>query len=145
MASLNRIPRFVRWIGGIIIVLVLLVLCIGLIDWNAARGPLSRLLSHRLERQVTIGGPLRVHLFSSTPSVNVENLTISNPNWAGGGNMLELPRLHIAVVLSHLFIGRLVLQTLEIDHPKVFLLRDEKGPQKKGVFCQHTQKTQQHR
>ena len=127
MASLNRIPRFVRWIGGIIIVLVLLVLCIGLIDWNAARGPLSRLLSHRLERQVTIGGPLRVHLFSSTPSVNVENLTISNPNWAGGGNMLELPRLHIAVVLSHLFIGRLVLQTLEIDHPKVFLLRDEKG------------------
>jgi uncharacterized protein involved in outer membrane biogenesis len=91
------------------------------------RGPLRRMLSQRLERQVTIGGPLQVHLFSSTPSVDVENLTISNPDWAGGGNMLVLPRLHIAVVLSRLFTGRLVLQTLQIDHPNVSLLRDEKG------------------
>ncbi|HEX2789749.1 MAG TPA: AsmA family protein, partial [Steroidobacteraceae bacterium] len=120
-------PRFVWWIGGVIIVLVFLVLCLGLIDWNAARGPLSRMLSHRLERQVTIGGPLQVHLFSSTPSVDVENLTVGNPDWAGGGNMLVLPRLHIALVLSRLFTGRLVLQTLEIDRPNVSLLRDEKG------------------
>jgi AsmA family protein len=127
MASLNRVPPLVRWIGGIIIILVLLVVCLGLMDWNAARGPLSRMLSHRLAREVTIGGPLRVHLFSSTPSVDVENLTIGNPDWAGGGNMLELPRLHVAVLLSRLFIGRLVLQTLEIDNPKVSLLRDESG------------------
>ena len=124
MASLERIPRFVRWIGGIIIVLVLFVLCLGLIDWNAARGPLSRMLSRHLERRVTIGGPLRVSLLSSTPSVDVENLTIGNPRWAGDGNMLELPRLHIALVLSRLFIGRVVLQTLEIDNPKVSLLRE---------------------
>jgi uncharacterized protein involved in outer membrane biogenesis len=127
MDFFKRMPRFVRWIGGILIVLVLLVLCLGLIDWNAARGPLSRMLSHRLERQVTIGGPLRVHLFSSTPSVDVENLTIGNPDWAGGGNMLVLPRLHVAVILSDLFIGRLVLQTLELDHPQVSLRRDENG------------------
>jgi AsmA family protein len=127
MASLKRIPRFVRWIGGIIIVLVLLVLCLGLIDWNAARGPLSRMLSRHLERPVTIGGPLRVHLLSFTPSVDVDNLTIGNPAWAGDGNMLELPRLHVAVLLSRLFIGRLVLQTLEIDNPKVSLLRQENG------------------
>lgn len=127
MPSLNRMPRFVWWIGGVIIVLVFLVLCLGLIDWNAARGPLSRMLSHRLERQVTIGGPLQVHLFSSTPSVDVENLTVGNPDWAGGGNMLVLPRLHVALVLSRLFTGRLVLQTLEIDRPNVSLLRDEKG------------------
>src|SRR5580658_334863 len=107
MEFFNRIPRFVRWIGGVLIVLVLLVLCLGLVDWNAARGPLSRMLSHRLERQVRIGGPLRVHLFSSTPSVDVENLAIGNPDWAGEGNMLVLPRVHVAVVLSRLLIGRL--------------------------------------
>jgi uncharacterized protein involved in outer membrane biogenesis len=127
MDFFNRIPRFVRWIAGALIFLLVLVVCLGLIDWNAARGPLSRMLSHRLERQVMIGGPLRVHLFSSTPSVDVENLTIGNPDWAGDGNMLVLPRLHVAVVLSRLLVGRLVLQTLEIDHPKVSLLRDEKG------------------
>lgn len=127
MDFLRRLPRFVRWTGGILIALVLLVLCLGLIDWNAARGPLSRMLSHRLERRVTIGGPLRVHLLSSTPDVDVENLTIGNPDWAGGGNMLVLPHLHLALVLSDLFLGRVVVQTLELDHPQVSLRRDEKG------------------
>ncbi len=127
MDFFNRMPRLVRWSGGILIALLVLILGLGLIDWNAARGPLSRMLSRRLERQVSIGGPLRVHLFSSTPSVDVENLTIGNPDWAGGGNMLVLPRLHVALVLSDLLIGRLVLQTLELDHPQVALRRDEKG------------------
>ena len=140
MDFFNRVPRYARWIGGILIALAVLVLCAGLIDWNAARGPLSRMLSHRLQRQVSISGALRVHLFSATPSVDVEDLTIGNPDWAGGGNMLVLPRLHVAAVLSDLFIGRLVLQTLELDHPQVSLRRDEKGranwelgaPQKAG-------------
>jgi uncharacterized protein involved in outer membrane biogenesis len=122
----NRIPRPARWIGGIVLVLVLLVLCLGLVDWNAARGPLSRTLSRHLDRQITIGA-LRVHLFSATPSADIENLTIANPQWAGGGNMIELPRLHVAVVLSQLFLARLVLQTLELDNPKVSLLRQENG------------------
>ncbi|HEY2418371.1 MAG TPA: AsmA family protein [Steroidobacteraceae bacterium] len=122
----NRIPRPVRWIGGVVVILALLVLCLGLINWNAARGPLSRALSHHLDRQITIGS-LRVHLFSSTPSADIENLTIANPQWAGGGNMVELPRLHVAVVLSQLFLARLVLQTLELDNPKVALLRQENG------------------
>jgi uncharacterized protein involved in outer membrane biogenesis len=128
MASLrfNRIPLAARWIGGIVIVLLLFVLTLGLMDWNAARGPLSRTLSRHLDRQITIGS-MRVHLFSATPSADVENLTIANPDWAGGGNMIELPRLHVAVVLSQLFLARLVLQTLEIDNPKVSLLRREDG------------------
>jgi len=33
----------------------------------------------------------------------------------------------VAVVLSQLFIGRLVLQTLELDNPKVSLIEDESG------------------
>ena len=129
MRSLHatRIPRPVRWLLGVIAVLLLLVLCLGLIDWNVARGPLGRMISHHIDRQVVFGGALRVHLFSSTPSADVENLIIANPEWAGGGNMIELTRLHVAVVLSQLFLGRLVLQTLEIDNPKVSLLRDETG------------------
>ena len=120
-------PRAVRWVGAIVLLLlVVLVLCLGLMDWNAARGPLSRSLSRHLDRQITIG-TLRVHLFSATPSADVENLTIANPQWAGGGNMIELPRLHVAVVLSQLFLARLVLQTLELDNPRVSLLRQENG------------------
>lgn len=129
MASLhwNRIPLAVRWLGGIIVVLLVLILALGLTDWNAARGPLSRVASRQLERKVVIGGPLHVHLLSARPSVDIANLTIANPDWAGGGNMVDVQRLQLAVQLSQLFLGHLVLQSLELDDPKVSLLRDEMG------------------
>jgi uncharacterized protein involved in outer membrane biogenesis len=104
--------RLLLWIAGVIAVLLLLLLGLGLMDWNAARGPVSRVISRHIERPVSIGGPLRVHLLSWTPSLDVQDLTIGNPDWAGGGNMIELPHLHLAVVLSRLLLGRLVLQTL---------------------------------
>jgi AsmA family protein len=123
----NRIPLAARWVGGIIIGLFLLILVIGLIDWNSARAPLSRLVSRDLDRQVVIGGPLHVHLLSATPSVDIGDLTVSNPDWAGGGNMLDVHRLQVAIRLWQLFLGRLVIQTLEIDEPQLVLTRDEQG------------------
>ena len=125
--SAKRIPRPLLWIGGIIAFLLLVVLILSLLDWNALRGPLSRMISRDIERPVSINGNLRVHLFSWTPSVEVEGLTIGNPDWAGKDNMVELPRLYVAVVLKDLFIGHLVLATLELDNPKVELIQDEHG------------------
>ena len=122
----HRIPTAVRWLLGVLGVLLLLILIVGFMDWNAARGPLSRMLSRHLERPVSIGH-LSVHLFSWTPSADVENLAIGNPDWTHGGDMVDLPRMHVAVVLSTLFLGRLVLQTLELDNPKVSLIQDDSG------------------
>jgi AsmA family protein len=125
--SRNRIVPIARWIGAILVTLVLLISVLGLIEWNGLRGPLSRVASHHLNREVVIGGPLHVHLLSATPSVDIGNLTIANPDWAGGGDMLDLPRLQVAIRLSQLFLGHLVLQSLEIDAPKLSLIRDAQG------------------
>jgi hypothetical protein len=38
----NRIPRSLLWIGGIIALPLPAVLILSLLDWNALRGPLSR-------------------------------------------------------------------------------------------------------
>ena len=123
---MNRIPTAVRWLLGVAGFLLLLLLIIGFMDWNVARGPLSRIMSRHLERPVSIGH-LSVHLFSWTPSADLEDLSIGNPDWTHGGDMVELPRMHVAVVLSQLFLGRLVLQTLELDNPKISLIQDEGG------------------
>src|ERR1700734_1059481 len=120
----NRIPPPVRWIGAIVAALFLLIVVLGLIDWNGLRGPLSRIASRDLGRQVVIGGPLHVQLLSATPSVDINELTIANPDWAGGGDMLDLPRLQVSIRLWQLFLGRLVLQSLAIDAPKISLTRD---------------------
>jgi AsmA family protein len=116
----------VRWIAGVVVVLLLLILCLALMDWNAARGPLSRIISRHIERPVSIGH-LSVHLLSATPSVDIQDLTIGNPDWAAGGNMVDLPHLHVAAILSRLLVGRLVLQTLELENPRVSLIQDQNG------------------
>jgi uncharacterized protein involved in outer membrane biogenesis len=120
----RRIPQPLRWAGGVVIASLLLILGAGLMDWNVARGLVSRIASRRLDRRVTIDGPFRVHLFSSTPSVSIDQLGIANPAWASGGNMFQVRHLQFAVQLSQLFLGHLVLQTLEVDEPHVWLLRD---------------------
>lgn len=125
--SVNRIPRPLLWMGGLIALLLLLVLILSLLNWNALRAPLTRMMSRKIERPVAIDGNLRVHLWSWTPSAEIEGLTIGNPDWVGKDNMIELPRLKVAVVLKDLFAGHLVLANLELDHPKVQLLRDERG------------------
>jgi uncharacterized protein involved in outer membrane biogenesis len=120
----KRIPLAVRWIGGVIIILLLLMVGAGLTDWNFARGFIGRVASRHLGRAVSIGGPLRVHLLSSTPSLSIDNLSIANPDWAGGGDLLDVGHLQIELQLSQLLVGHLVLHTLEVDEPQLSLLRD---------------------
>jgi uncharacterized protein involved in outer membrane biogenesis len=120
----RRTPRPLRWIGGLLGLLLLLIIGAGLMDWNIARGLVSRIASRQLDRRVSIGGPLRVHLFSAQPSVSIDQLSIANPDWAGGGDMIDIRHLQFALQLSELFLGHLVLRTLEIDEPQVSLLRD---------------------
>lgn len=123
----HRIPRPLLWIGGIVAFLLLLLLVLSLLDWNALRAPLSRMISRHIDRPVSIEGDLRVHLFSWTPSADVNGLRIGNPPWAGTDDMIDLPRLHVAVVSKDLFIGRLVLATLELQNPRVELIQDQRG------------------
>ena len=74
---------------------------------------------------MTIGGRLQVKLFSNAPSVSIDNLSIATQSRLGG------QRGHAAgassgsaVELSQLFLGRVVLRTLDIDEPTVSLVRD---------------------
>ena len=52
-------------------------------DWNWFRGPVARIASARMHRQVTITGDLRVHLWSWQPSATVDGVHIANPDLGG--------------------------------------------------------------
>ena len=127
-ASARAISKLVLWVmASLLGLLLLLVLVLAFMDWNALRGPISRAASRRLHRAVSIEGNLDVHVFSWTPSVDVQGLRIGNPSWVGKPYMAQFPRLHVAVELARLLTGRLVLADLELDHPTVTLLRDAHG------------------
>jgi len=119
----HRVPRPAR-IAGIIVVSFVAVIGVflALFDWSLLRGPLARMASRDLHRQVQIDA-LKVHLWQRTPEASVEGLKISNPTWAPG-DMVDIAGITVAIEPWRLLTGRLVLAKLEIDQPRVTLLRD---------------------
>ena len=120
--------RTLAWTGGIVGVLVVAVaLFLILFDWNYLRGPIGRFASARTGREIVLAGNLKVHAFSWQPTARAEGIRIGNPKWAGPGQTAEIARLDLKVKLLPLLRGQLVLLNLQLDQPKVNLLRDRQG------------------
>jgi uncharacterized protein involved in outer membrane biogenesis len=121
------------WMGGVIAVIALAIaILIAIWDWNWFRGPISRIASARMHREVTIAGDLNVHLWSWQPSATVDRILIANPAWARGQTadsqrMAEIERLAIRIRLLPLLIGHVDLRLLRFDRPNVRLQRDAQG------------------
>jgi AsmA family protein len=110
---------------GLFAILVLSLLFVALFDWDAARGPVARLVGSRLHREVHIEGPLNVHVFSSTPSIEVGGLRVGNPDWLPSSDMADVGRLRLALVLSQLLRFRIVFDRVEVAQARVNLVQDK--------------------
>jgi AsmA family protein len=118
--------RALKAIGiGIGALIVVLVLVVAFFDWNWLRGPISRQLSASLRRPVGIAalhGGLIGH-----PHFQVVGLTIGNPKWAGGGQMVSIERIDLELKFWPLFRGELVLPKVAVVRPDVHLYRATDG------------------
>jgi uncharacterized protein involved in outer membrane biogenesis len=117
--------RVAKGIGIGIGVLIVLLLVIAFFPWNLLRGPLSRSLSADLHRQVSIAS-LHGSLFGH-PHIQVTGLTISNPAWAGGGQMVSIQRIGLELRFWPLLRGEIVLPRVELVRPQVRLYRTADG------------------
>jgi len=124
----RRRSRALVWTAGVfLLIAVAAALLAALWDWNWFRGPVSAIASGRMHRQVTIGGDLKVHLWSWQPSATADRVTIANPAWAGAGNLADIDRIALQIRLVPLFTGRLDMRLLEFDRPRMALYRDGDG------------------
>jgi uncharacterized protein involved in outer membrane biogenesis len=121
--------RKVAWGAGITAgVLAVIVISLGLFDWNYLKGPVERVASAKAGRTVKIDGNLSVKLLSWTPSASIEGLRVANPAWVpGGGEMTRIRKLDVSVKLLPLFRGRVILPLLHAENPDVVLLRASNG------------------
>jgi uncharacterized protein involved in outer membrane biogenesis len=110
-------------IGGL---LAVIVVALAFADWNALRPTIARMITARTGRPASIGH-LDVHLWSMTPSVDVEHLSIGNPDWADRKQLFTVDQLVIEVSLAHLLEGHLLLPRVELHQPVVNLERDANG------------------
>lgn len=126
MAQGKTISRTVKGIGiAIGVVIIALLLVVAFFPWNRLRGPVARVLSADLHRSVNIAA-LRGSLFGH-PHVQVSGLTISNPAWAGGGQMISIERIDLELRFWPLLRGEIVLPKVELVRPDVRLFRGTDG------------------
>jgi uncharacterized protein involved in outer membrane biogenesis len=115
--------------GGVAATLVIAIaILIAIWDWNWFRGPLARLASAKMHREVTIAGDLNAHVWSWQPWATVDKITVANPAWAPDKrNMAEIDRIAVQIRLLPLFRGDVDLRLLRFDRPKVRLYANAQG------------------
>jgi AsmA family protein len=119
---------FLRWTGIVIAALIVVViLVLAFMDWNLLKHPIERVASTKSGRTVTISGPLHVNVWSWKPSADVSGLVLGNPPWEAARPMVKVDKVHVEFKWLPLFVGRLILPRVEIDHPQVYLHRDAQG------------------
>ena len=124
----RRTPVVLKWAASAFAVLTIsLVVFFALFDWNYLRGPIGRYASTRLDREVRITGDLDVKIFTWTPRITANGITVRQPTWGPKGYMAEVQKLTVEVKLMPLLKGDVVLPLLAVDRPVVDLRRDASG------------------
>lgn len=121
--------EFLRWfVTAVIALIVALVIALYFLDWNKMRGPISSFVSARLGRPFAINGNLRVHLFSWTPSVSAQGVTVGNPSWLHQPQAANAQNLVFKFRLMPLLLrGRWIMPLVAIDHPNILIVREKDG------------------
>jgi hypothetical protein len=120
--------KALAWTGGVLaLIAIAIAVLIAVWDWNWFRGPLARMASARMHREVTIAGNLNVNLWSWRPSATVDGVSIANPPWAGKDRLGAIDRITVKIRLVPLLWGHLDLRQLRLDRPDFALVADSKG------------------
>jgi uncharacterized protein involved in outer membrane biogenesis len=123
-----RRHKIFKWVlASVAALCVVLILVVSLLDWNALRGPVARMISAKSGHPTSIDGNLSVHPWSWNPTVTVEGLNMQGAQWAGDGRMLNVQRVTVQFSLGHLLTGSLVLPRVEISGAELNLERDGSG------------------
>lgn len=120
-------PRKQGVLIAALLLIVAVVVFLVIFDWNWLRGPVSRVASAALHREVRIEGDLDVHPWSFSPRVEAHRVRVGNPAWAGPQPMGVVDRLAVQVKVLPLLKGDVVLPLLEVNRPNVGLVREADG------------------
>ncbi|HZE79399.1 MAG TPA: AsmA family protein, partial [Candidatus Polarisedimenticolia bacterium] len=113
-------------IAVIVVLLIAAVLIVPhLIDVNQYHGQIQSQLEKRLGRQVTLG-KMGLRLFP--PAFDVENTTIAeDPRFASGRPFATADKLAVSVKFWPLLRKQLEVNSLELVHPHIELVRNVQG------------------
>ena len=116
--------RSLFWI--VPLALVLFIVVSDLFGWAYLRKPLASFLSARMERQVEIGTPFRVHLRRSIP-IRIGSVFIAAPEWSDQPHFVDIEGLEADLDWGVLVGRDPLLHRLAVARADIRAERDEQG------------------
>ncbi|MEO7400599.1 MAG: AsmA family protein [Polaromonas sp.] len=115
-----------RWLLGIAVVCVLLILAVNFFPWDILREPINRHVSGQLGRRFEITRHLAVSV-GRTTTVRVEAVEISNPEWAHEPYLLKAKAAEFDLKLLPLLLGKIEIPRVVLTEPQIGLQLEPDG------------------
>ena len=112
---------------GVAAALLLLLLALAMMPWGAFKGRAERALSDRFDAPVTIGAIERRELFSFNPHLDIRDLRIAQPGWAGPGEMVRVERVTVRLSVLPILTGRFAPEPVDAANGRLVLIRAKDG------------------
>ena len=110
----------------LLIAAVVVVVFLKSFDVNEYKPTIENAASEALGRELKIGSDIKLAL-ALKPTVVMQDVALRNPDWASSKNMVTIKKVFVSFSLVDLFFGKVKIQKIEIDTPKIFLEVSKKG------------------
>jgi uncharacterized protein involved in outer membrane biogenesis len=106
--------RWRKWLVGMGVALMLLVVIVNAFDWNVARPYIARIVTSSTGRSFEIKGDLEVHL-SLWPRIIANDIVMGNAEWSKDPTMAQIKRVNFTISIPKLMIGRLSFPEISLS------------------------------
>ena len=126
MNKLSLHSTRVRWLAGIAILLVAVIIGIAFFPWDALRQPINRYVSGQLGRRFEITQHLDVRP-GRTTTVIAEGVEIANPEWADKPLLLKATAAEFDIDVWPLLFGKVQIPRIFLKNPQLGLQLESDG------------------
>ena len=134
--------RALKWVGGVVGVLLVVLILFVAFGLNALRVPIERKVSELTGRELRIGRLETVWSWVH-PRFRAEKVSFANPDWATENFMLRADAVEASVELLPLFAGQVVVPEVHLVRPELNL--EIAGDERKNWILERDQKPKRNR
>ena len=116
-----------RLVSVVAVVVALVLIALAAMPWQLLRGQIESRISARLGVPVAIGSVTRRQWFSLHPVVEMHDLRIAQPGWAGAGDLARARLLAVRFAALPILLGRLRVEGVTLEHATLRLVRHAGG------------------
>ena len=119
--------RALRWIGGTVAVLFVILALFLAFGLNLLKGPLTRSVTEATGRELTIDGDLKAVWSWLHPRIRAEGVRFANADWAKADYLLDADAIEASISVLPLFAGKVVLPEVHLKGAELALEMHEDG------------------